>query len=950
MSVWDDIKQEKTTMSVWDKAKSPSSIPIATVPTIGPAPKPSVWDKVKQTFWPETAYAKLPRAYDLPTGRKYVASTEVEPQAYLQKALNLPTQFLTGLFGGMTLGADKLLWHGLGKKLSGKSYEDTLKELSVLEQGYAGEVKDVARFAGEISSAGKILKTTGLKAPTGKKFLDRVARNAPPWMTSGAINGLVEGITEDKNIGGAAKEAIKGAALRGIGAVAASGLEWAGGKLLSRIKKGLQPPKPRIRISATGKPKYKVPLDIKEIRDPAEKLNKWIRRAKFHRKGQEQLRAAERSVRAGKLSSVFEKGKGWETYKKALGTQKGELPRIEIKPPEGSEMTPVDLEILANRVIKSDKLLSYQKLNSLEGLHQLLFEGRIPPNYNLQQLEKVFGKPFAKAILSKRTLGGKAYNALVDIANFPRAVLASYDISHSLRQSLLKIRHPILWKRAFKMQLKALVSEKNGRAIDQAIRHSKWFPLAEKSGLYLPDIYTETGALAARPEEFMSRFAEKYVPGVRVSERAFVTMGNKLRMDLFSKYAERWAANGITSKTNPDYFAKLTKLLNASTGRGNLPIFLKKYGAELNATFFSPRYVLGRLQSLYYPFAKNVPWEVRKIAIADLATFLSTQTGLLAFMDYAGGDKVDIEWNPRSSDFAKIRIGDFRIDTLGGFQQLVRYATQAATEEVKNANTGKIRKTDWLKVLGRFTRSKLSPGAAFLVDLKTGETFVGDEMSFEKTAVAEQVWQRFVPLPIQETMEAFAHEGIGAGLMALPCAELGINTSAWEPTKWQQMSMFQDEKAVSAYGKQWDDLTEAQQFYLKQYYPQMEQYKKAAQAAGQTFPFVEEMLQEQQQTGQLIAGKLPPNIQHDMKKLNVRMGGIARTIGDNHYLNDKRYEVYQNIIAQNMNIILGRIVSGRKYKESPDTAKQAVLEAAIKEVKKQSRIQYRQWEHGTDRP
>ena len=110
----------------------------------------------------------------------------------------------------------------------------TQKEVSPYEQTRTQEfVGSVARFIGEIKSAKALLGRVGIKSPGGKKLIQKIGANAPAWMTSGAINALVEGIVKEKPAKDVLKDMAAKAAIRGAEAIVWSSAEWGGAKLLN---------------------------------------------------------------------------------------------------------------------------------------------------------------------------------------------------------------------------------------------------------------------------------------------------------------------------------------------------------------------------------------------------------------------------------------------------------------------------------------------------------------------------------------------------------------------------------------------------------------------------------------------------------------------------------------------------------------------------------------------
>ena len=79
---------------------------------------------------------------------------------------------------------------------------------------------------------------------------------------------------------------------------------------------------------------------------------------------------------------------------------------------------------------------------------------------------------------------------------------------------------------------------------------------------------------------------------------------------------------------------------------------------------------------------------VRKIVAGDLVAFVGANIGALALARQLHG--TDIELDPRSSDFGKVRLGDTRIDIHGGdasFYRLIARLSVAAYSKLREGKT-----------------------------------------------------------------------------------------------------------------------------------------------------------------------------------------------------------------------------------------------------------------------
>ena len=144
----------------------------------------------------------------------------------------------------------------------------------------------------------------------------------------------------------------------------------------------------------------------------------------------------------------------------------------------------------------------------------------------------------------------------------------------------------------------------------------------------------------------------------------------------------------------------------------------------------------------------------------------------------------DIETDPRSSDFGKIKIGNARWDVWGGFQQWFVLGARLMTGESKAAASGKIREIDpnkfpfdsRLDSVLKFGVQKLAPIPALVTDLLRGQTAVGEELG-----IGEQALNKLVPLYIQDIYEAIKEEediGLGVGI-GVP-AFFGVGTQIFD--------------------------------------------------------------------------------------------------------------------------------------------------------------------------
>jgi hypothetical protein len=395
----------------------------------------------------------------------------------------------------------------------------------------------------------------------------------------------------------------------------------------------------------------------------------------------------------------------------------------------------------------------------------------------------VFPKELIAEILRKKPLKDRVMHNIVSGLNVPRSLMASMDLSAPFRQGVFLVGRKEFWT-SFDDMFKAFGSEKAFQAIQDDISSRPTYRLMKKGRLAL------SGAdhvLSQREEAFMSDLAEKIpVAGrlVRASTRAYEGFLNKLRADTFDRMVKLSKDAGIDIEHDQRALKDITRFINAATGRGDLGK-LNQAAPILSAAFFSPRLAAARIQMLTDPriyMASNPV--VRKEAIKSIMSFVAIQVAAIGLLSMATGGSVNLD--PRSTDFAKIKIGNTRIDTLGGFQQYIRLAAVLDTGKevggngkVRKLNDDKVYKGDtYASVLGRFARGKESPVASFIHDNAAGKDIVGKKVKYPKA-----LYDRFTPLVVQDIRDVAKDNGYPAAAALGTMAVFGVGIQTYETKK-----------------------------------------------------------------------------------------------------------------------------------------------------------------------
>lgn len=662
-----------------------------------------------------------------------------------------------------------------------------------------------------------------------------------------------------------------------------------------------------------------------------DRLTAGIKRAtRLHPKKEKMI-----SLEKARRVAISQKIRSVQTGEKAVlasrGPLRGEYPVPAFTAPE---ISPADRYYLFES-LRTSKMSFFQYQNTGTALLKTL-RGDMPTRGEVVLLEKHFGSGLAKAILQKRPLGVKAWQNTLDILNMPRATLASWDLSFPLRQGIMLLPgHPKQWAKSFGQMMKAARPGHKGkdyaRYLEDMAESSRYAGLRARAKL---DI-TQWGLtdIAAREEPFLSSWAE-LIPGVKWSNRTFTTMSNQLRINVFDDIARNWERAGMSWSTHSEEYSRLAAFLNHATGRGTIPARYAGVTPELNAFFFSPRYQISRPQVVYDAFVSLKNPAARKVVIGDLVKFVGTGTAAMYLLNKSEG--VEVELDPRSNEFGKVKVGNTRYDFWAGYAQIARLVAQASAGQAMPKG-GELQNINRKDVIERYIRTKLSPPAGLAWDVLQGETFLGEEMVLEPTFLARDVPSRVVPMVMQDIIDAVRFQGMDGMLpVTSTTAFFGMGVATWEPSKWELLRREQDSLANSTYGMEWDKLNEIQQKLLKRDNKLLDNLQREAAYEQTVFPFLEEIKKEQLVAGLEVEGNLSKQTQKEMERLKIRVGALPRSFGD-WTLNDERYEEYKTHIINELQQLLSPVMEEASWGKKSDEEQIRFIEKTIEIAKARAR-------------
>ncbi|HDZ39760.1 MAG TPA: hypothetical protein ENH62_16050 [Marinobacter sp.] len=484
--------------------------------------------------------------------------------------------------------------------------------------------------------------------------------------------------------------------------------------------------------------------------------------------------------------------------------------------PEGLEGAAVRLDpeteqVLTDAINQYFRVTKKQPLkagNALEALESVL-----TGDYNkltrskLDLLEDALGFDFHVALTKAMAeaplkVSDEILWGALTVWNLPRRFLAGLgDWSYMLRQDLFSaITEPGLWLRRARTYPEAFLSATDAAKTTERLIDDPVYRLAREQNVTMPvlseQIAGEELALMGTEKGWFAR----QLRDIPLLGRMFDATDRSASIYISTSRAENWENWLVRDIISPetriryldaptrggkadvlrDFMAEnaqndkaaqvLGSFVNETSGRGALGK-LEKYLGPLNVIFFAPRFVAGQVTRLRFAAQSGIPMPVRMLAVRKLTQFYGTLAGILGVIKASG--IAEVEMDPRSVDFAKVRVGNQRIDITSGLQPLMRYIAQISRGQRK-PEVGDLQDVDIKAALLNFTRSKMAPGSGVIWSLLEGETFIGEDIGLVQLAT-----DLFVPIFGQDVQEAFA-SGTPINRMTSLLAFVGVGIQTYE--------------------------------------------------------------------------------------------------------------------------------------------------------------------------
>lgn len=466
--------------------------------------------------------------------------------------------------------------------------------------------------------------------------------------------------------------------------------------------------------------------------------------------------------------------------------------------------------------------------------------------YELDKAKEEFHRHQYLEMLKARSKWGKALGFVGDTLNLSRAVMTGMDLSGLLRQGgFVTFGRPVLGARAFFKTLPALLTEEAQHRIMREIEARPNARLYRKYKLALTG--SGGGPMAKVEEAYASRWLDRValqadqpvrnairrarnlaLAPTRGSGRVYAAFLSQLRADAFDAMAATMTRTGVPTEAEGKWIADF---VNTATGRAKIWGRTDNPGEIVNTLAFAPRLVASR-----FSLATGTPvWSApsaraKKLAAMEYARFATGIAVTMSLLAYGLGDDDEafadhFTFDPRSSDFMKLKFGDTRLDPFTGLSQVMTFTSRLFTGETVNGKgvlkplrpkwtltdlrralgedipahegiteEGKLgfgaRTAD--SVLGSFLRTKMAPIPGAVVNLLNGTDFKGDPIT-----LAQQARELMLPMSFGDIYDVMQDQGIPRGTAMSVLGLLGMSMQVQTQTDKQAYAEFTDRlKAV----------------------------------------------------------------------------------------------------------------------------------------------------------
>ena len=674
----------------------------------------------------------------------------------------------------------------------------------------------------------------------------------------------------------------------------------------------------------------------------------------------EQIQEAQGVFQKAKDTLNAESYKLWEeqAIRRSKAGFKKKMRRPDIEPPKLSNEQWNNISRKAIDVYKNDM---FKLTNLQDSLDNLRYEGRIPTPYEFGLLEPVLG---TSATL--KLYDNLAPNRQFGVWDIPKLVISAlkspFGFDPQTPRQLIAVasKYPKTFIKSSLINLHAYWSKAAANRYIKELEARPSWNEAKDRGLNL--VGTKPWSRQNRLQqygdwtEFLANRKNRVLKGMgnwlKASERGATTGIDSGMINIYEaemKGLQKMAIRkGWTEKQINIAAKRKCRDINAFTKRV-VAVNPKAVAIQQAANYvmFSPAYTISRPYSLVRALTGIVGSGPRdrlyasEIILRNIATIwgMSTIGALAAWkhMAHKPNEEPPVQgsMNPADSLWGKLRVGNNVIDLSFGeaswYRLIARIgiSTYAGVQQVRNESEfptaldtplGKIRTYKTSEEAVRYIESRETVALSLAKTLLTGKDWLG-----KPTNYTEELTNAAMPLAaLKDIVDAgFAsglweamYQGVQTGdwskvgtkpLQDIPVGTLGfagVGVMSYKVPTATTRARFRDYLAGKEYKKDWDSLRPTEQVLLERKYKKQltTMDKKIAEERVKQPVDVNRIQEEERRADARVRKMLPSEIQ-------LKVAGVSLGIGrrpKNFYLNDDRYQRYQQLVSESVKRIFGR--------------------------------------------
>jgi hypothetical protein len=375
---------------------------------------------------------------------------------------------------------------------------------------------------------------------------------------------------------------------------------------------------------------------------------------------------------------------------------------------------------------------------------------------------------------------------------------------------------PKNWLSNYVTQFSYAAKEVGGKDVMSAIRAEGYSRENSINGIYDKWI---PGELSKANEEYHS-LAPGKIPVLgrlyKGSKTMFDGFNLKMRMDLVDHYVNIVKGMGL-DPLDPETAKAWGKLaIDQTGGKTTNP------DALANNFLFSQRLLKAQANNLTAHLFD--PAATTAVKVQSAKTLAKMILGVGALITTANAISPGIaEFDPRSSNFGKIKIGDTRFNIGGGYDSIVTLGARVASalsgkNAIKSSSTGAFSKvgsgfgqTSFAELMGDFLQGRASPAGQVVSDLANQKTFAGG-----KPTVGSEVGALTTPIPIQSYSQLKNDPKSANTVATMIAQQLGVlsntygSATNWSTSTSKELTQFKQQVGTK-------EFTQANQDYNTKY-------------------------------------------------------------------------------------------------------------------------------------